>query len=92
MTIVWQDLHGMEIAVPEEHKITLPFSEVCMHMGIAGKVMTATLSPSGRSVQLWKDDGTIFSSPITLGEAGWGMVGSDHTVTAFDADGRWSRK
>jgi hypothetical protein len=32
-------------------------------------------------VQLYREDGQHFSFPITTGEAGWGMQGSDLTVT-----------
>lgn len=51
--------------------IVLPWSEVCMHMHIAGATMEAYLTDSGM-VQLVKDD-REFSIPITRGEAGWDM-------------------
>lgn len=57
---------------------TLPHSEVCCHMKVAGKVMYFKLIESVRakepwwqySVQLLNDNGTCFSSAITTGEAG----------------------
>lgn len=47
----------------------MPYSEVCMHMQISGKVMRFEVV-SQHMVQLYRDDGTPFSSPITTGEAG----------------------
>jgi hypothetical protein len=72
----------------ERRTLTLPFSEVCMFMGVAGATMTGHLV-SPRAVQLLDEAGRAFSAPITAGEAGWGMVGHDHTLTTFDAAGRW---
>jgi hypothetical protein len=76
-----------------ERTLTLPYSEVCMHVGVAGKVMTGRLvNPRHPMVQLLDEDGRLFSAPITTGEAGWGMTSSDHTVGDFDAEGRWYPK
>lgn len=51
--------------------LRLPFSEVCCHMRVAGRVMTVEIT-DGRypAVQLLDDDGRPYSAPITLGEAG----------------------
>lgn len=49
-------------------RVRLPHSEVCMHMGVAGEVFEFEITERG-SVQLCRD-GRVFSSPITLGEAG----------------------
>lgn len=57
----------------ERRTLTLPYSEVCMSMGVAGKTMQGELTPDGYGVQLYDDDGTPFSFPITRGEAGWDM-------------------
>lgn len=46
----------------------MPWSEVCMHMRIAGKLFDCEVKDN--SVQLWKD-GRVFSAPITHGEAGF---------------------
>ena len=54
--------------------IECPYSEVCMHMQVAGKTMWAELRlcPEGcDSVQLYRLDGSVFSGPITPGEAGF---------------------
>jgi hypothetical protein len=52
--------------------LRLPYSEVCMHMKVAGQEMWG--SPAGDlMVQLWDDEGRPFSFPITRGEAGWGL-------------------
>jgi hypothetical protein len=53
----------------EEFTIELPYSEVCMHLRVAGTRMRARLQPS-RMVQLLGPDGTDFSFPITDSEAG----------------------
>ena len=49
-------------------RLRLPYSEVCMHMRVAGTVMEVELTASG-SAQLWKDR-EKFSSPVLPGEAG----------------------
>jgi hypothetical protein len=49
--------------------VTLPYSEVCMHMRVAGTQMLVEPRPDGMA-QLWNLDGTQFSFPITAGEAG----------------------
>lgn len=67
----------LSIRPGERAEIELPFSEVCMHMKIAGTKMMVELveTPQYLSehfsyhVQLYKDD-VKFSIPITLGEAG----------------------
>jgi len=53
-------------------RLRLPWSEVCMHMRVAGKPMNIQVVVEGTSTvaQLLTDDGTRFSSPILLGEAG----------------------
>lgn len=56
--------------------ITLPYSEVCMHMRVAGTAMKAelfqviTCRTHYGMVQLYSEDGSMFSDPITTGEAG----------------------
>lgn len=47
----------------------VPYSEVCMHMRVAGTVMMVELLPAGLA-QLYRTDGTKFSFPVTAGEAG----------------------
>lgn len=49
---------------------TMPYSEVCMHMGIAGKRMAVTFHGPGM-VQVREEDGRPVGAPITLGEAGF---------------------
>ena len=48
----------------------VPYSEVAMHMRIAGDEMWM-MRVGPHMVQLYDDDGRVFSSPITSGEAGW---------------------
>ncbi len=76
------------MTTPERRTLRMGASEVCIHMRIVGQDFEAELTPSGHGVQLYRD-GRIFSSPITVGEAGWGMVGFDHTLTWFDDKGLW---
>ncbi len=53
-------------------RVRLLYSEVCVHMRVAGKPMNVQLLQEGSSAmaQLLKDDGSRFSFPIHLGEAG----------------------
>jgi len=46
----------------------MPWSEVCLHMNVQDTHMDFEVLPSGM-VQLFKN-GSMFSSPITSGEAG----------------------
>lgn len=48
--------------------VELPYSEVCMHMRIAGREAEVELLPNGMA-QVYLD-GRPFSAPITCGEAG----------------------
>lgn len=52
-------------------RIELPYSEVCMHMRVAGKAMDVRMT-GGRypMAQLLNPDGTEFSAPILTSEAG----------------------
>ncbi|WNI17673.1 hypothetical protein [Actinacidiphila sp. ITFR-21] len=47
--------------------MTMPWSEVCMHLRVSDQVMEVELREHG--AQLIKE-GRVFSSPITWGEAG----------------------
>src|SRR5947209_19955610 len=53
-------------------RVRLPYSEVCMHMRVAGKPMNVQIVGDGTSTvaQLLRDNGSPFSFPILLGEAG----------------------
>jgi hypothetical protein len=57
-------------SVPEDAKLLeMPYSEVCCHMRVAGKMMWAAPVDRGMA-QLYELDGRKFSMPITRGEAG----------------------
>jgi hypothetical protein len=56
------------IAPGEIGTAEMPWSEVCMHLRVAGKVMRFEFL--GTAVQLLDEDGKPFSFPITAGEAG----------------------
>jgi hypothetical protein len=49
-------------------KVQLPYSEVCMHMKVAGQIRS--IEVLANSAQILNDDGSEFSFPITYGEAG----------------------
>ncbi len=53
----------------QEVTLQLPYSEVCMHLRVAGTRMGARLLANGM-VQLLGADGLQFSFPITAAEAG----------------------
>lgn len=72
----------------EEFTTDLPFSEVCMHLGVAGTRMRARLEPN-QMVQLLQPDGSQFSFPITAGEAGLEIDGAGAWLTTVDHDPDW---
>jgi hypothetical protein len=54
----------------EHVTVVAPYSEVCMHLGIAGQTITAQLLP-GDMVQMHNAaTGNPISFPVTVGEAG----------------------
>jgi hypothetical protein len=57
------------IHLNQETVLQLPYSEVCMHLQVAGTRMRARLIADGM-VQLLDADGGEFSFPITAAEAG----------------------
>lgn len=59
-----------ELIAQRLRRLELPYSEVCMHMHVAGKEMWGLLI-SEQAVQLYDDDCKPFSFPIGRGEAGW---------------------
>jgi len=68
------------VEVGDAIRLRLPYSEVCMHMRVAGKPMNIQIVEEGGSpaAQLLNDDGSRFSSPILLGEAGIFTDGHGH--------------
>ena len=86
--VLWHPIKPGEYGVAE-----MPASEVCSHMGIAGKYMLFRLLPrNGKPfnpadpqtcplmVQLYDLDGIGFSSPITTGEAGLFYLDPDRSA------------
>jgi hypothetical protein len=76
----------------QETILELPYSEVCMHLRVAGTRMRARLQPNGM-VQLLDADGRDVSFPITAAEAGlhhdqdgWSSVVTDPLVDQLPAD------
>jgi hypothetical protein len=55
----------------ETMQLELPFSEVCMHMRVAGSVMTVLLTLGDFPMAQLIRDGRPFSFPIGTGEAGF---------------------
>jgi len=69
-------LPRITLMVGQVFRTVLPYSEVCMHMRIAGTPkLVCVLS---RSAQILNDDGTPFSFPVSHGEAG-----------IYDTSGSW---
>lgn len=48
----------------------LPYSEVCMHLRVAGKRLKVRLGLNGRTAQIYDADGKPYSFPVLAGEAG----------------------
>jgi hypothetical protein len=66
-------------AMPENTvRVTLPHSEVAMHMQLAGR--DHWVAASGKAAQLYGDDGQPFSFPVLLGEAGLDEQGRPQTL------------
>lgn len=63
------------VRVGDRVPLVMPYSEVCMHLRVAGTVMLGELLPS-RMVQLFTVDGVRVSFPVTSGEAG--LYEDDH--------------
>lgn len=73
------------LSIGDTVRVELPYSEVCMHMGVAGKVFTVRVvephflvCPTDCTVshgtqpmaQILREDGSEYCPLITLGEAG----------------------
>jgi hypothetical protein len=58
----------IEARVGDTVTVELPYSEVCMHMGVAGQTRQVKVLTLG--AQILAVDGMPFSFPITHGEAG----------------------
>ena len=57
----------------KRYQIRIGYSEVCMHMRVAGTIMGVELLPINEyraMAQLYAADGRMFSSPILASEAG----------------------
>jgi hypothetical protein len=60
----------------ETYEVLMPYSEVCMHMGIAGTVRRILVREAGRGVYLLNADLTT-GPHMTSGEAG--ILGCSHS-------------
>lgn len=56
------------VAVGEQLELVMPYSEVCMHLQVAGTKRTVRVLEG--AVQILNADGSKFSLPVTSGEAG----------------------
>jgi hypothetical protein len=63
--------------------VTLPYSEVCMHMRVAGTRRPIRVLEDG--AQILNEDGTPFSFPITQGEAGLFFDRADSVLYLSDS-------
>lgn len=66
---VLQPPQRVAFAPGERHAITLPYSEVCIHMRVAGRTTEVELSANGREAQIYID-GRPYSTAVLPGEAG----------------------
>lgn len=73
--------------IGETVDVVLPYSEVCMHMRVAGKRMRVEVRE--HSAQIVREDGSPWCGPITHGEAGVRVVHPTEMLQMFvaDADG-----
>lgn len=60
----------INVKIGDSVVVTMPYSEVCMYMRIAGKDMIVTALPYGMAAVSRIDSGGTFCPPITEGEAG----------------------
>ena len=60
------------------YRIELPYSEVCMHMRVAGQRRHVRMLADG--AQILNDDMTPFSFPVTWNEAGIGRDGDGRPI------------
>ncbi|MFJ8699485.1 hypothetical protein [Streptomyces ardesiacus] len=56
------------IKVGDVVTLELPYSEVCMFLGVAGQTRSIRVTEHG--AQILNEDGSNFSYPVTHGEAG----------------------
>lgn len=70
-------------------RLVLPYSEVCMHMRVAGRAMLVEVREGG--AQILNDDGSAFSFPITHGEAGILTHGQDGSLYTYNLASKCKR-
>lgn len=60
-------------------KMRLPWSEVCIYIGVAEKVMPVELVAEAGQVcaQIRQMDGRPYSAPVTIGEAGFWQIDAE---------------
>ncbi|MGW3867286.1 hypothetical protein ACWEDZ_38390, partial [Streptomyces sp. NPDC005047] len=68
-------MERMGLEIGDRFTATMPWSEVCVHMRVADKVMEVEVLPGGAQLH---QDGRKFSSPIT-----WGAAGSAGTTSRW---------
>ena len=66
------------LSIGSTTRVVLPYSEVCMHLRVAGEARFVRILEHG--VQILNDDLTPFSFPVTWGEAGVGRDGDGRPV------------
>ncbi len=65
------DTQPTKVEPGKKYRVLMPYSEVCMFMQIADKPMLIEMiNEKYPVIQLYKEDGSIYSFPITTGEAG----------------------
>ncbi|MFJ4686518.1 hypothetical protein [Streptomyces sp. NPDC088789] len=73
----------IDLEIGDRIFVTLPYSEVCVHMQVADRVMEVEVREHG--AQLLKD-GEPYSIPITWGEAGVHTDSTTHKPYTYNAE------
>lgn len=66
---VYRSLVPTPVEPGDTVRLKLPYSEVCMHMRVAGQVRPVTVHANG-TAQILDEAGAPFSFPVSWGEAG----------------------
>lgn len=76
-------MQRIDLEIGDHFFATMPWSEVCLHLQVADKVMEVEVREHG--AQLIKD-GKPFSAPISWGEAGIDTDQSNKKPYTYDAE------
>lgn len=80
-----QQQQRMDLEIGDRVFVTLPYSEVCVHMQVADRVMEVEVREHGAQIM---QDGEPYSMAITWGEAGIYTDGTTGKPYTYDAEKR----